>query len=265
MFVTRLISGIVLVLLAVLFLVTGGIELVALLAILALIGGYELMRVFKMEKSPFAYIIYVATVCYYYFLYLASVEGQMATMIFALVALLVVYVLQYPKWHIDKVTSALFALVYVSIILGYIYRTRCMEGGNWLVWLIIIGSWGSDTCAYTVGILIGKHHFSELSPKKTIEGCVGGIVGAGLIGVIYALFFPFHHIFTWSPIIIFPLVAVVCAVISQLGDLAASAIKRNYDVKDYGHLIPGHGGILDRFDSVIFVAPFVYYLLLITT
>ena len=128
-----------------------------------------------------------------------------------------------------------------------------------MVWLIYIGAWGSDTCADCVGKLIGKHKMpSTLSPNKTIEGCVGGIAGAALIGFLFALGFYRDNSTLWWQ---FAIVGAVSSVISQIGDLTASAIKRNHDIKDYGKLIPGHGGILDRFDSIIFTAPIVYYLI----
>ena len=133
------------------------------------------------------------------------------------------------------------------------------------MWLIIIGAWGCDTCAYVIGKMLGKHHLSQLSPKKTWEGCIGGVLGAGLLGFCFACFFPYRDLFIFTPKVAFPLIIMVSAVISQFGDLTASAIKRNYEIKDYGKIIPGHGGILDRFDSVIFVAPFVYYLLVLTS
>lgn len=98
---------------------------------------------------------------------------------------------------------------------------------------------------------------SKLSPNKTIEGCVGGIIGAALIGFLFALAFYRTQTALWWQ---FAVVGAVSSVISQIGDLTASAIKRNHDIKDYGTLIPGHGGILDRFDSIIFTAPIVYYL-----
>ena len=129
-----------------------------------------------------------------------------------------------------------------------------------MVWLIFLSSWGCDTCAYCVGMLIGKHKMApKLSPKKSVEGGVGGVLGAALLGVLFAL--AMNH---WGGEDVNALhYAVICGVggiISQVGDLAASAIKRNHDIKDYGRLIPGHGGILDRFDSVIFTAPVIYYL-----
>ena len=132
------------------------------------------------------------------------------------------------------------------------------ENGIYMVWFILICSWGSDTCAYCVGKLIGKRKiFPVLSPKKSLEGCIGGVLGAALIGVGYGWF-----VMERTPGNL-TLAAVICAlgaVVSMVGDLAASAIKRNKGIKDYGKLIPGHGGIMDRFDSVIVTAPLIYFL-----
>ena len=131
------------------------------------------------------------------------------------------------------------------------------------MWLIFIGSWGSDTMAYVVGRKLGKTKIApKLSPKKSLEGLIGGIVGAALIGIIFALIFRTQLLESFSnPILIFGLTGAIGSVVSQIGDMAASAIKRNKGIKDYGTLIPGHGGILDRFDSVIFIAPIVYFML----
>ena len=243
MFFTRLISGIILVLAAIFFFVQGGYFLLFALAVLSLLGLYELLRVLQMEKSSLAVVTYVATAVYYGML---CIYGGIDWLLLGLLIFL------------------MLAFLYVSVLFSYIARTRDLVAGNWLVWLIIISAWGSDTFAYVTGVLIGKHHFSELSPKKTVEGCIGGVVGAGLLGFCYVFFFPKYAAFTANPYIVFPLVTVIGALISQVGDLTASAIKRNYEIKDYGKIIPGHGGVLDRFDSVIFVAPFVYYLLALT-
>ena len=127
-----------------------------------------------------------------------------------------------------------------------------LSDGGVVVWLIFLSSWGCDTCAYCVGVLIGKHKMApKLSPKKSVEGGIGGIVGAALLGALFAL-----AVNRFGGAFVSP----VGGAISQVGDLAASAIKRNHEIKDYGKLIPGHGGILDRFDSVIFTAPVIYYL-----
>ena len=127
--------------------------------------------------------------------------------------------------------------------------------------MIFLCSWGCDTCAYCVGVLIGKHKMTpKLSPKKSWEGAVGGVAGAALFTVIYGLVFQKAMDITMTEIFLLAGICAVGAVISMIGDLTASAIKRNYDIKDYGKLIPGHGGIMDRFDSVIFTAPVIYFL-----
>ena len=132
-----------------------------------------------------------------------------------------------------------------------------------MVWLIFLCSWGCDTCAYCVGVLIGKHKMApKLSPKKSIEGAIGGVAGAALLTILYGFLFQEQMKLSVEYILVLAGISAIGALISMVGDLAASAVKRNYDIKDYGKLIPGHGGILDRFDSVIFTAPIIYYLAL---
>ena len=148
-------------------------------------------------------------------------------------------------------------------MLSFIGMTRALpEIGNKVVWMIWISAWGSDTCAYCVGMLTGKtigNHkvFPVLSPKKSIEGCIGGVVGAALLGMLFGHFVMGSDYGT----IMMGIICGIGSVIAQCGDLAASAIKRNYNIKDYGKCIPGHGGILDRFDSIIFTAPCIYFLI----
>ena len=127
--------------------------------------------------------------------------------------------------------------------------------------LLFLAAWGNDTLAYCTGMLIGKHKMSPiLSPKKSIEGLVGGIVGAAILGALYGLYLNTYIRFSFNPVTMFPIVCGLSGAVSVIGDLAASAIKRDSGIKDYGTLIPGHGGILDRFDSIIFIAPVIYYL-----
>ncbi len=172
------------------------------------------------------------------------------------------YVIAYPKFRIEQVAVIFFGILYVAASLSCIYRVRSLPDGAYIVWLIFIGAWGSDTCAYCVGKLIGKHKLpSKLSPNKSIEGCIGGIVGAALLGLLYGSIFRQKFLALINPPVILAFIGGASSIISQIGDLAASAIKRNYEIKDYGHLIPGHGGILDRFDSIIFTAPLVYILM----
>lgn len=178
-----------------------------------------------------------------------------------MIALMAVYVFTYPRYRSEQVAASFFGLVYVAVMLSYIFQTRNLQDGAFVVWLIFLCSWGCDTCAYCVGMLIGKHKMSpKLSPKKSVEGAIGGVAGAALLGAVYAAAVGNHLHAQGNQAAVYALICAAGALISMVGDLAASAIKRNHEIKDYGRLIPGHGGILDRFDSVIFTAPVIYFL-----
>ncbi len=265
MFRTRLISGIVLVAIALVVLIAGGPLLAATLMIVSLIGLFELYRALKIEDkekglSPLAVTGYLACIAYYLVIFLGGQSYAMAVLLGILIVQMMIYVFCYPRYQTEQAAGAFFGVVYVAVMLSCIYELRLLDRGIYLVWLIFIASWGCDTCAYCVGMLIGKHKMSpRLSPKKSVEGAVGGVVGATLIAVIYALAVS-GRMGGRSAIPFFAVICFVGALISMVGDLAASAIKRNHDIKDFGKLIPGHGGILDRFDSVIFIAPVVYWL-----
>ena len=263
MFKTRLLSGIVLVILA-LFLIISGHEIL-LFATLAIscIGMFELYRVFKMEKTVLAGVGYLAAIVYYCNLQWKFLPDLMILFMAFLILLMFVFVFAYPKFHADQVMAAFFGFFYVAVMLSYVYQIRTLERGLYLAFLVFLCSWGCDTCAYCVGVLIGKHKMAPvLSPKKSWEGAVGGVVGAALLTLIYCFVFQGSMGSTHRDIIMLCMICAIGAIISMIGDLTASAIKRNYDIKDYGKLIPGHGGILDRFDSVIFTAPIIYYLAL---
>ena len=257
MFVTRLISGIVLVAVALLTICSGGWILYGTLTIVSLIGMVELYRAVQVQKQGenlLAVVGYLGVILHYILLSLGYSEYAMMNLIIVLIAMMFVYVFSYPKYHAEQVMAAFFGVVYVGVMLSYIYQTRMIRDGAFLVWLIFLCSWGCDTCAYCVGMLIGKHKMAPVvSPKKSVEGAVGGVVGAAALGAIYAAV-------THGPIVEYAVICAVGALISMVGDLAASAIKRNRGIKDYGKLIPGHGGILDRFDSVIFTSPIIFYL-----
>ena len=263
MFKTRLLSGIVLVILA-LFLIISGHEIL-LFATLAIscIGMFELYRVFKMEKTVLAGVGYLAAIVYYCNLQWKFLPDLMILFMAFLILLMFVFVFAYPKFHADQVMAAFFCFFYVAVMLSYVYQIRTLERGLYLAFLVFLCSWGCDTCAYCVGMLIGKHKMSpKLSPKKSVEGAVGGVAGAALLTALYCFIFrsPMH--LERGEIVILAVIAAIAGLISMVGDLTASAIKRNYDIKDYGKLIPGHGGILDRFDSMIITAPIIYFLAL---
>ncbi len=261
MFRTRLLSSVILMIIMITVVVTGGNLLFAALFIVSLIGMMELYRVVGVNKAFPGVLGYLACAVYYLQVYYKTGRYELMTFIIFLMLLMFAYVFGFPKFKTEQIAVSFLGLFYVAVMLSYIYQVRCLPDGAILVWLIFIGAWGSDTFAYCIGMLIGKHKVApKLSPKKSVEGCIGGIVGAALLGFLFATVLRkwIHGID--NPQLAFALIGAASSVISQIGDLAASAIKRNHDIKDYGRLIPGHGGILDRFDSIIFTAPIVYYL-----
>lgn len=263
-FVTRLVSGIVLLAVTLAVIIAGGPVLALTLLAVSLIGMRELYRAVGVEGDPVslpALVGYLGAAGYYVLIYFGLTEYTMTELIGVLVLLMTVYVFAYPKYRAEQVMAAYFGVVYVAVMLSYIYQTRNLPDGQFGVWLIFLCSWGCDTCAYCVGMLIGKHKMSpKLSPKKSVEGAVGGVVGAAILGGAYAAAVGGFLQAEGGRIGTYALICAAGALISMVGDLAASAIKRNHGIKDYGTLIPGHGGILDRFDSVIFTAPVIYFL-----
>lgn len=266
MFKQRLISGVILVILTVITLYLGGNVTFGVIGIISLIGYFELMRVVKVEKTVLSLAGYL-TICAYYGMILTKKEEYVMPLILgAMILFLAIYVFSFPVYASGQIMAAFFGLFYVGIMLSYIYKLRMLPKGGALVVLIFLSAWGNDTLAYCTGMLIGKHKMApKLSPKKTIEGAVGGVLGAALLGAVYGAILGGLIDFPYNTILLFAIVCGISGMISIVGDLAASAIKRNYEIKDYGNLIPGHGGILDRFDSIIFTAPIVYYLMIYLT
>lgn len=165
------------------------------------------------------------------------------------------------KWA-AAIAMVLFITLAMSTLVGI--RDNSCGHGAFYVFIVIMASWTADAGAYFAGSFFGKHKLCpKLSPKKTIEGVFGGFI----LNVIAMLVFGscYNWIFFGNALSIsylsLVLIGLCCTVVSIVGDLTFSMIKRSFDIKDYGHIIPGHGGFLDRFDSVIFVAPFLYYFL----
>ena len=171
-----------------------------------------------------------------------------------------VYVYTFPRRKSSNATGAVAAFLYMPVLMAFVARTRCLPHGIFLYLLIFICASVSDVCALAVGMAIGKHKLAPvLSPKKTIEGAIGGVAGSALVSFLLGMVL--HRLDQSANVTTLFLIIGICgSFIGQTGDLAASAIKRNYGIKDYGTLIPGHGGIMDRFDSIIFTAPVIYYL-----
>ncbi len=161
------------------------------------------------------------------------------------------------KYTFKDIAYTFFGIMYIPLFLTFLELIRNMEHGKILMGLCFIISWSTDIFAYLIGKYFGKHKLTKISPKKTIEGTIGGLIGAVVISLIYiAISNKFWG--TEISYLFILIVSIVLSLISQIGDLTASGIKRLTDVKDYGNIIPGHGGMLDRIDSLIFTAPFAY-------
>lgn len=258
---TRVLSGLLLTVITLLTLILGGDVLFATVVVISLIGMTELYKILEINNQLLGIVGYVAAVAYFALIRFGRADFVTMFTIVFLIALMAVYVFTYPKYRAEQITLTFFGLFYVAVMLSYVYQVRMLEQGAFLVWLIFGCSWGCDTCAYFVGVTMGKHKMAPvLSPKKSVEGGIGGIVGAALLGAIYAALINHFAPGINANVILYAAICGVGGAISQVGDLAASAIKRNYNIKDYGKLIPGHGGILDRFDSVIITAPIIFYM-----
>lgn len=180
------------------------------------------------------------------------------------IVMALIYVFAFPRFDFKIVAYAIFGALYTPLFVTAIDLIRDLNNGKFVFWLVFISSWICDTCAYLVGCSIGKHKLAPvLSPKKSIEGAIGGVAGSVIVAFIFGYFVEYKLFGGHNNVVPYMIICFIGAIISQVGDLFASAIKRNNDIKDYGTLIPGHGGILDRFDSVIFVAPIIYLLALV--
>ena len=154
--------------------------------------------------------------------------------------------------NLEDILAHIFILIYVAGLMGTIVKTKDVK----FLWMLYITAWGSDTFAYLTGSLIGKRKIESvrhISPNKTLAGSIGGVVAAVVLNLIYNHFAVLD--LNTSLIVIF---SAFGAILSQIGDLVASYIKRKTGIKDFGNIIPGHGGIMDRFDSMIFIAPLFY-------
>lgn len=267
MFITRCCSAVVLVIIIAAVLLSGGPVLFLFTLGIAAVAFLEMTKAMKVrgdKKSPclIEWFGLLGIIGYYLIIYFANTATYIMLMItLTIVSILFVYVFTFPKYEAGQIMATVFSFIYAPIMLSYLYLTRGLTNGIYIVWLIFISSWICDTCAYLVGMAIGKHKLAPiLSPKKSIEGAVGGVVGSGIVGLLYAIVLLKLGVSSQNMLWVYPVISAVGAMISQVGDLAASAIKRNFDIKDYGKLIPGHGGIMDRFDSVVFTSPMIYYM-----
>ncbi|OAT85858.1 phosphatidate cytidylyltransferase [Desulfotomaculum copahuensis] len=232
----------------------GGIALLLLVAVLMLLGILEIVGIFeRLNLRPPLWLAMLGSLLLLGSAYLYKDEGFAAAITLVVILFLAVTVLLYPGYTPVDGAAALLATLYIGLF-AYLYLMRLFDAG-W-IWLTftLAGTWASDTLAYFVGRSLGRHHLAPvLSPGKTVEGAAGGVAGSVLAALVFLYLYPF---LPRGPVL---LLGVLLGAAAQVGDLVESAFKRQAGVKDAGGLIPGHGGILDRFDSMLFTAPLVYY------
>lgn len=263
----RVISGVVLFpMVLVLFVFANNLIMDILLAAISIISCYEYAKCFKTggKANPskwYMYLVSTLLIGTTFMSDLALREIMIAVLPISILILMIELILSKDKKNFNDVATTLIGILYIPMMMIFMafIRNRFVNG-KVIVWFIFIAAWGSDIFAYLIGSRFGKHKFTKISPNKSIEGCVAGIVGATLIAIIYTIVI--NNIMNLGINVGYvTIITMILALVGQIGDLAASSIKRYCGIKDFSELIPGHGGMLDRIDSVIFMLPFAYILL----
>lgn len=258
---TRIISAGVGLVLMMMVMFLGKEVLTVSVAIISSIAVYEGLKAYGYNKYRFFTLSGIfASFCYAWIPYIKK------EIVFFLIILIVTLCVAFLLKNHDKFfTKDLFTVLFLTLVIPFSFSTlsyiRNMENGIYLVWLPFISSWLTDTFAYFGGYFFGKNKLCpSVSPKKTVEGAIFGVIGAVVGYVVYSYMLKG----IWNidvNLLWFVVIAVFTSVTSQMGDLLASLMKRENDIKDFGNLMPGHGGALDRFDSILITAPFIFIFL----
>lgn len=260
---TRILSGLIMAPLLVI-LIFGGYVLYAGCFIIGIMAVYEFFRGFKaMDIHPSYPIALVSAIALYVIGILNDLViepgSNLTTLLymvwfFGSVVASLLYLFRINERKLEDALATITGIFYIVFFCYHIALISQWEAMEELVWLVVITAFGTDIMAYFSGYAFGKHKLCpNISPKKTIEGSVGGTLGSIILCGVFGYFF------VPQMLIHCLIIGLLGGVISQFGDLTASIFKRKMGIKDYGNLIPGHGGILDRFDSVLFTGPLVFY------
>ncbi|RKD27750.1 phosphatidate cytidylyltransferase [Caminicella sporogenes DSM 14501] len=255
----RILSGIIGLPLLIYIILSGGITLIFAVLFIALMGLSEFYKSFFQKNIyPITFIGYFFTAQLFadYYFYR---QKYFLCIIFLITFILLIIFLFSKKYSPLDVSITLLGFLYVSVFLLHIIYISDMNVKNF-IWFPFITAWATDTFAYFTGYFFGrKKLIPQVSPKKTVEGSIGGIIGSIIVSLV------FSYIFMPKFILHSVVIGLIGSIFSQIGDLIASKIKRYVGIKDFGNIIPGHGGVLDRFDSIILTAPIIYYYLIFFT
>ena len=264
---TRIITGVIGIALAAFIIQTGGTLFAAFALVLSLVAWYEYARAFAHRGHHLTFVLgIVALALIWGCAWLGSAEETMAVATAAVLCMLLLSVLLHGRVTFVDAALSVTGVLYFGLPYGHMVLLRMADGpalatpagpfefGCAMIWLMFIGTWASDTFAYFVGSAIGSHKLCpSISPNKTIEGFGGSVVGTtAATAALGSLFFGF-------PVLEMACLGLVLSIFATLGDLVESVAKRETGIKDSGNIIPGHGGVWDRFDSVLLTAPIVYY------
>ena len=265
MSIKRILSGIILFPIFAIVLIFGNKYLVdVFISVVAIMSLHEFYKAFKGKAEPIQWPGYITAIliCFIHLIPNEYILPSITLIILLNVLVLFIQVVVTSlKRNITDIAISLLGVCYIVFFLMFAPLIRDnLENGKILIWYVFFAAWGTDIFAYVIGKKLGKHKFTEISPNKSIEGCVAGLFGSIILCVLYTIFcnsiwganINYAYIFG---------ISIFLSVISQIGDLTASSIKRYCGIKDFSNLIPGHGGLLDRIDSVIFILPFAYFLL----
>lgn len=256
----RIISGIVLFTILALILILENTTAVNIaISTVAIISINEYFNSFKEKKNVDRWIGTLLAILIA-FLNLISPQMLIVSFFIGIVFLFLKIIITKMETNFEDVAITGFGIVYILAFIIFIPLLYKCENGKFLIWYLAIAAWGTDTFAYAVGMKLGKHKLTPISPKKSVEGSIAGIIGAVILSIIYTYILNKVWNFEISYIAIVG-IATILSVLGQIGDLAASSVKRFTGIKDFGKIIPGHGGMLDRIDSILLIAPFAYFLL----
>lgn len=265
--ITRLLSGLVLFPVVATIVIFGNALIMDItVSLIAMISVCEYYKCFKNNKKANPSLWYMLICCLLImFTHVVSTEALRAILIsFVPISILILIgelILTSGKKKIIDVAVTLLGICYIPLMMLFLSVIReNFKLGKILIWYVFISAWGSDIFAYLVGKNFGKRQLTKLSKGKTVEGAIAGVIGAMILSLIYTVVINSIFEIRISYLLV-GIISIILSIIGQIGDIGASSIKRYCGVKDFSELIPGHGGMLDRIDSVIFIAPFAYILL----
>ena len=257
--IQRIVSGLILIIIVGVILILGNTTAVNLAtSIVAIIAINEYFNIFKGKRNVDKWVGNILAIL---IAFMNVIPTQILVLEFltAILLLFLKVILTQMKTNFEDIAVSAFGIFYIIGFIIFVPMLFRENNGRLLIWYIAISAWVTDTFAYLVGSKLGKHKLTKISPKKSVEGSIAGTLGAVIVAVVYTYFINKYanievSYFTISGIIL------LLSILGQIGDLAASSIKRYIGIKDFSNLIPGHGGMIDRIDSILFIAPFAYFL-----